>query len=74
MRNKVRCISKKILEYDSYGAPISFKYSSGSSVFSTGLGAYLSVFVALITFTYFASCILVMHNRKDSKISAYIAD
>ena len=74
MRFGARRISKKILEYDRYGAPINFNYSSGSTVFSTGLGACLSVFVILISFAYFANSMHVMYNRKDSKISAFIAD
>ena len=74
MRFGAKRISKKILEYDSYGAPINFNYSSGSTVFRTGLGACLSVFVILISFAYFANSMHVMYNRKDSKISAFIAD
>lgn len=75
MRNCAQSsLSKKILHLDSFGEPIRFKYSNGCEVYSTGLGACLSLFVTLITFTYFGNNLHVMFNRKGSTISAYVVD
>ena len=75
MRNGVRQrLSKKILELDSFGEPISFNHPNGNAVYSTGLGACLSVFVTLITYIYFASNLHVMFNHKGDKVSISIAD
>ena len=63
-----------MLELDGFGAPISFNYANGSVIYSTGVGAILSVFVTLITFTYLCNNLFVMLNRKGSTISAYVVD
>ena len=67
-------LSKKILEQDKYGDPISFNYVDGSPVFKTGFGAFLSLFVSILTFIYFANNLYVMFNFKGSRFSAFIAD
>ena len=63
-----------MLELDGFGAPISFNYANGSVIYSTGVGAILSVFVTLITFIYFCNNLYVMVSRKESKITASVAD
>ena len=63
-----------MLELDGFGAPISFNYANGSVIYSTGVGAILSVFVTLITFTYLCNNLFVMLNRKGSNVAASVAD
>ena len=49
-------------------------YANGNAVYSTGLGACLSVFVTLLTFTYLGSNLHVMFNHKGDKVSISVAD
>ena len=75
IKNRVReRLTQKILELDSYGAPISFNYANGSTLYSTGLGACLNIFVTLLTLTYFCNSLRVMFNYKGSTLTASVAD
>ena len=74
-RNRFReRLSKKILDFDSYATPISFNFSNGSNMYSTGLGAFLSIFVMLITFTYLGSNMNVMVTNKGSSVFTSATD
>ena len=74
-RNGIRQqLHKKILQYDTYGEPIRFNYANGNAVYSTGLGACLSVLVTLLTYTYFGNNLHVMFKHKGDKVSISFVD
>ena len=64
----------KILELDSHATPISFNYANGSNMYSTGLGAFLSIFVMLLTLTYLSSNMNVMITNKGSSTFISVKD
>ena len=49
-------------------------YGNGSAVYSTGLGACLSVLVALLTYIYLGNNLHVMFNHKGDNVSIFVAD
>ena len=65
---------KKILKLDSHAESINFNYANGSTVYNTGLGAFLTIFVALLTFTYFCSNMNVMVTNKASRVVTSVTD
>lgn len=63
-----------MLEYDNYSTAISFNYANGSAVYSTGLGACLSILVSLLTLTYLFNNLHVMIFYKGSNITTAVDD